>query len=145
MRMFFFNCLKRCSWALLVLVNPLDAFSLGVELGVRQDDLQWTIAGNKGRPNILSELKWNNIWSINTQVDVAFPIFRNVGFSGSGNYGKIVSGKTSDLDFHESNRKGLYSESYSLANEGYVLDFEGAIIAVYPTTYLQIFKDLITF
>lgn len=100
--------------------------TLQVHTGVRQDALQWSIAGppGPGEPwvNVLSELTWKEVRSINFGVDyhngLKDPIGANIRF----NYGVLMDGKNQDSDYDGDNRTKESNRSYSDADDGHVLD-----------------------
>lgn len=97
--------------------------------GYRLDHLNWTIAGNIGgrNPNILSELKWDNIesYTINGDAWVVRPSV--IAFKGSADYGWIFAGDNQDSDYLSNNRVGENSRSNNTSDDGYVVDASGGI------------------
>lgn len=51
-----------------IIATPTVRTSLSLDAGFRSDDLDWSIAGDAdgNNPNILSELTWENIKSLNS-------------------------------------------------------------------------------
>lgn len=100
---------------------------LDVISGYRIDDFEWNIASDvtgTQTPDILSELKWNDIesWEIKGKGQV---IFEN-GFVLDGilGFSSIFAGDNQDSDYDGDNRTLEYSRSNNSADQGYMLDFE---------------------
>lgn len=100
-----------------------------LEAGIRQDQLDWNIAGNifGDNPNILSELTWKDleIYQIKTGGLLIFaqnnpriqPCLR-----GRIDYGWIVAGDNQDSDYDGDNRSLEYSRSNNKSDDGSVFD-----------------------
>lgn len=97
---------------------------LELHTGVRQDALQWSIAGhpNGTNPNILSELTWKDVRSLNVGGEYHNGVRGPVGAGFRFNYGVIVDGRNQDSDYHGDNRTQEFNRSYSDSNDGHVLD-----------------------
>lgn len=100
----------------------LTAFETDIGVSYRNDSLNWTIREIGRGPNILSELKWNHVKSINLNIDASVRIARNSIIEAGFNIGKIFQGKNCDLDYVKNDRMSMFAESYSDADKGYVLD-----------------------
>jgi hypothetical protein len=95
--------------------------------GYREDRLNWNIAAPNyypwfGHPNVLSELKWENIQSaqIAGKAEITSP--GGWHFQGKVNYGFITAGKQQDSDYQGDNRTLEYSRSNNSADGGHMLD-----------------------
>lgn len=102
---------------------------LELHTGVRQDALQWSIAGyHKGRySNLLSELTWRDVRSVNVGAKYYNSLDEDVGGYIKFNYGMIVDGKTQDSDYAGHNRTEELNRSYSETNDGALIDFSAAL------------------
>lgn len=91
--------------------------------GYRQDSLNWSIAGENNHPNILSELKWENleIWEIRASAEAL--LCKHIYFKGEGDYGKIYNGRNRDSDYLLDHRRLEYSRAITKADRGEVFDF----------------------
>lgn len=100
-----------------------------VRNGYRVDNLDWSIAGTLGgqNPNILSELKWEDIQSYDVQADGWLIRRSRIAFRGSVDYGWIFSGDNQDSDYLTDNRTNEFSRSNNDSDGGYVLDVSGGI------------------
>jgi len=93
--------------------------------GDRQTKVDWNIAGNLAgtNPNIISELDWRNIKSIQFMLGSIWQdgdYFLKV----SGEYGRIYEGENQDSDYNLDNRKSEFSRSLNKAGKDYMLDTE---------------------
>ena len=97
--------------------------SFNIGAGYRQDSLNWNISGGEFGPNILSELKWKDLWmwTASSELKIIFPY--NFYFRFNGDYGKICHGKNQDIDYLGDDRSHAFSISYSKANKGEAFDF----------------------
>lgn len=124
---------------------PKDRAAVSLTAGSRTDNLDWNIAGNTSgtKPNILSELQWNDIgiYQIKATGKVVFDDENTKGegyyLRGFMDYGWIHSGTNQDSDYSGDNRTGEYSRSNNNADKGSVYDF--SIGAGYKTRF--VFKD----
>lgn len=104
---------------------PLQADLRFVEaelgLGYRQDNLDWSFAGEDNEPNILSELEWNHIksWELSAVLALAF---NAIYIRGSADYGRIYSGQNWDSDYEGDDRTGKFVYSKAKADKGEVFD-----------------------
>lgn len=98
---------------------------LSVGLGVRSDDLQWSIAGTLSgtSPNILSELTWRNIDMLQLEVSAEGEVARNWILGADFAYGVAFDGEVQDSDYLGDNRTLEFSRSLSDAGESYAMDF----------------------
>jgi len=96
-------------------------FSLQTHVGHGSGQLDWNIGSESTdttSPNILSELKFDNIRStqvgLNVTLSFAVPVesFRII-LEGGFNRGSVENGQAIDSDFSEDNRNGLFSKSKS--------------------------------
>lgn len=105
--------------AILLASNPASAWDSSIELygGIRQDDLSWSIADVDGSPNILSELKFDDINSleIGAELDLRAP----VGFEAqiALRYGEILDGSNRDSDYMGDDRTLEWSRSDNAVND----------------------------
>ena len=91
---------------------------------LRIDNLDWNIAGNPGGtdPDVLSELTWENIYSVQFQLGTEILINKTWYFKGYTNYGYIFAGDNQDSDYAGDNRTMEFSRSENDAGEGSLID-----------------------
>lgn len=90
--------------------------------GYRQDDLDWSISGISGTPNILSELEWQDIKIATLNVGSTLYFQPNWLLNFDFTYGHIFSGENQDSDYRANNRSLEFSRSNNSADEGITLD-----------------------
>ena len=95
--------------------------------GYRRDDLNWSIAGIGGTPNILSELKWQDIEIATFNVGSTLYLKSNWLVNIDLVYGNIFAGENQDSDYNGNNRTLEFSRSNNGANEGSVLDLSTSV------------------
>jgi len=95
--------------------------------GYRRDDLNWSIAGIGSRPNILSELKWQDIEIATFNVGSTLYLKSNWLVNIDLVYGNIFAGQNQDSDYNGNNRTLEFSRSNNGANEGSVLDISTSV------------------
>ncbi len=102
--------------------------ALSLETGWRQDQFQWTIAGDlSGRdPNILSDLEWSDLEIIPATLTADVTLRDHWRVQLSGSYGWIVDGSNRDSDYFFNNRRGEFSRS-SADTDGRTIDAGFAI------------------
>lgn len=97
-------------------------FEIDFETGYRQDSFKWNFAGYQNNPNILSELKWEELKG--QEVGSHIKMFKNGAYMRvSGNYSYVYSGKVRDSDYLEDNRKNEFSRSKANARDSYFYGF----------------------
>ncbi len=113
-----------------------------VSAGYRQDDVNWTIAGNIGgqSPNILSELKWNNLEIYQFQGRGRVDIAKWAALRGTFDYGWVFNGSNQDSDYLGNNRTSEFSRSNNNSDQGSVVDLSAGI--GYPFRFLPDSYDL---
>ena len=112
--------------------DVLKEADLSLSAGYRVDKLDWNIAGNiyGQNPNILSELKWDDLEIYQTkakgQLVLGSPRFTyfDALFRGAVSYGWIDDGENQDSDFKGDNRTLEYSRSYSSTEGDNVFDID---------------------
>jgi hypothetical protein len=111
-------------------------FSIYGEYGYRVDNLDWSIAGSSGTPNILSELTWDDLETFQTKIGGIIPISKiSIDESISGELflkgyiaqGNIHSGDNQDSDYIGNNRTSEFSRSNNDSDSGNVRDYSLAI------------------
>lgn len=93
---------------------------LGV--GYRQDSLNWNIADPTGSPNILSELTWSDLKSVQLMGNARMTAACGWYFRLSGDYGWICSGRNRDSDFDGDDMTLEFSRALSKSDQGTVYD-----------------------
>jgi len=97
-----------------------------LKVGYRQDDLQWSIAGPEGTPNILSELTWKDIKIATVSTGTTFIFESNWLIDLNLLFGSIYSGENQDSDYLGDDRTFEFSRSNNSSDEGSVLDISVA-------------------
>ncbi len=97
--------------------------------GLRRDDLDWNIAGNRSgkNPNVLSELTWDDVKSYQVKIQGRLVWPNIIAFRGSAGYGWIFDGDNQDSDYLEDNRRGEFSRSNNSADDGHLWDASVAV------------------
>jgi len=98
--------------------------NITISPALRFDNLDWNTAGTPGgtSPNVLSELKWNDISSLQLQLGTEILINRRWYIKGYTDYGYIYGGDNRDSDYLGDNRTQEVSRSENDAGKGEVLD-----------------------
>lgn len=104
----------------------IDA-SLQLGPGIRQDNLDWSIADIDGSPNILSELTWTDLTIIQIKASGKLIIADKFYIRGSLDYGEIIDGENQDSDYSGNDRTGEYSRSNNSTDEGNVYDLSAGL------------------
>lgn len=98
-----------------------------IKTGYRRDELDWSVAGSSGTPNILSELQWRNIEMATVTIGSDFYIgdhwLANLEFT----YGRIFDGENQDSDYLGDNRTQEFSRSNNNADEGDAYDLNASV------------------
>lgn len=96
--------------------------------GYRQDNLNWTIAGdiNGSNPNILSELTWTDLDIFQMEIGLEAKFWRNFKLGGTLAYGFIFGGQNQDSDYLGDNRTLEFSRSNNSADGGNTRDISVA-------------------
>lgn len=84
-----------------------------VSAGHREDNLNWSIAGNT--VNVLSELKWENLAISQLQIAAEFHLENDRMLRARLGYGVIGSGTNQDSDYDGNNRTQEFSRSNNKA------------------------------
>lgn len=100
---------------------------LSVGLGYRVDNLNWTISGTNGTPNILSELDWEKVESAVLSTEYRWSNKTQLYFRGNFDAGLIFDGGVRDSDYLGDDRTYEFSRSYSDTTDGSLLDFSAAV------------------
>jgi len=105
--------------------NPSLAYekaSIYLRGGYRQDKLFWNIGTNGGFPNIISELKWENIEIATLNFGASYALDQHWLLNIDAVYGRIFDGDNQDSDYFGNNRTFEFSRSNNGADEGDVYD-----------------------
>ena len=113
----------------------IESVGLDMGFGYRSDQLNWSISGDTGgeNPNILSELKWENIkiFQIETtgwlKLGELPYLKRNSIVLANISFGKILSGDVQDSDYAVDGRSYEWSRSVNDADQGLTIDISGAV------------------
>ncbi len=90
--------------------------------GYRKDDLNWSISGINGTPNILSELEWEDIEIATINIGTTLYFQPNWLLNFDFSYGHIFDGDNQDSDYFGNNRTLEFSRSNNSADKGSVID-----------------------
>jgi hypothetical protein len=122
-----------CLLLLLFLVMPWPAFaedeqsSASLSLGYRLDALDWNIGGGSTDPNILSELKWQDMDIVQLKGELTGTNATGIYFRGYADYGWVQDGLSQDSDYAGDNRSLEFSRSYSNVDGSRVRDLSGGL------------------
>lgn len=105
--------------------EPIFAYEFAntyIRAGYRRDEIDFTIAGPNGVPNIISELTWDNlkIATISTGTTLFLDKRWLVNFDFT--YGRIFDGDEQDSDYLGDNRTLEFSRSNNATEDGDVYD-----------------------
>jgi outer membrane protease len=89
--------------------------------GYRRDRLHWSIAALDGSPNILSELRWDEVESLELAGELRWSNPSNLYLRACGAVGWIVDGDNRDSDYLGDDRTLEFSRSYA-DTDGSVMD-----------------------
>ena len=94
--------------------------------GVFQEDFRWSIAGDVqgGSPNILSELIWKNLNGPYADMTATWTPWKGLSLQTSIAASFITSGKVSDTDYLNDNRKNSTFRGVFDSNKGTVNAYE---------------------
>ena len=111
---------------LCLLLSPVDVATAATEMDLlptyRQGTFVWNKAGWDNFPNILSELKWENLRIRGIKGILRHDIDQRSYLEASGEYGWIYAGTNQDSDYDGDNRTEEYSRSNNSGNGGHVFD-----------------------
>jgi hypothetical protein len=104
---------------------PGVRFTLALDAGMREDNLDWSIAGDSSgsNPNILSELTWKNLRSYQVRLTSRMDIHDRFRISAALARGLIYEGENQDSDYLGDNRTLEWSRSNNASDDGQVWDF----------------------
>lgn len=95
---------------------------LHLEIGTlyNKSSFDWSIAGNlEGKsPNVLSELKFNNITSLGTYIKGEYYLRKTLVISVHFNKNKTINGQGTDTDYKDDNRNNPTFEKKFISNKG---------------------------
>jgi len=113
----------------------IESAGLDMGFGYRSDQLNWSISGdtNGERPNILSELIWEDIEIFQLQTtgwleigELPF-LKRNAMVLANISFGKILAGDVQDSDYAVDDREFEWSRSVNAADQGMTADLSAAV------------------
>ena len=93
-----------------------------IAMGYRRDNLDFSISGLDGTPNILSELQWKDLEIIEFTGDFRWSNDSKAYLRGHFGIGWILAGDNQDSDYYGDNRTMEFSRSNNDARGGGVLD-----------------------
>jgi len=97
-----------------------------IKTGYRRDDLNWSIAGLDGSPNILSELAWTDIEMATISTGTTLFFESNWLINVDLLFGRIYNGNNQDSDYSGNNRTLEFSRSNNSGDKGSVLDISAS-------------------
>lgn len=98
-----------------------SSFEAQVSQGYKKEHLSWSISGPHGKPNVVSELKYNKLKVYTT--GLMFKATNEDSFAKLRlSYGNVYSGHCTDSDYLLSNKKGLFSKSHMKLPGSYTFD-----------------------
>lgn len=107
-------------------LHPAQAADIKTDVslstGYRVDNLSWNIAGSSNNPNVLSELTWSDLETLQATVSGRALVNNWLYLRGSFGYGYTFSGDNQDSDFDGNHRTQEYSRSNNGADDGSVFD-----------------------
>lgn len=109
------------------LLFPYTKSESYINMGYRRDDLDWSIAGVNGTPNILSELKWKDIEIATISAGTTLFFESDWLISLDFLYGRIYDGSNQDSDYLGDNRTLEFSRSNNSSDQGSVLDLSASV------------------
>lgn len=95
--------------------------------GYRQDELDWTIAGSNGTPNVMSELSWKDLQMVEVSGGISGELFCIGAYRINADYAWILHGRNRDSDYAGDNRTIEYSRSDNKASRGEAFDLKAGI------------------
>lgn len=116
-------------WPLLLSVDSFAETGVSIDTAIREDRLQWNIAGNINgqNPNILSELTWENIKALTVGPAIRGVNPGNLYYDAYLHYGLIFAGDNQDSDYDSDNRQDEFSRSNNNSDSGSTLDISYAV------------------
>jgi Protochlamydia outer membrane protein len=102
-----------------------SSYSIGYTY--REDRLSWDFAGPADTPNVLSELKWNDVRINQVTFATHLTTCNHLYFRGYADYGRIFHGKNRDSDYDENDRQEEFSRALSEAGRGEVFDLSAGV------------------
>lgn len=95
---------------------------VGLGLGSRIDQHAWSISGIEGVPDVLSELEWDELESV--QLELSGRGISSRGYTVRGDFalGWAYHGDNRDRDYFYSGKTGLFSDSIADASGSHHLD-----------------------
>ncbi|MBO9204785.1 MULTISPECIES: hypothetical protein [Niastella] len=93
---------------------------LSITSGYRQNNLQWSIAGNANgqQPNVLSALQWEQVGGPVTGMQVQVKLFNHWKLEGDYERTFFLSGKASDTDYGGNDRTNIVYAAQFQAGKG---------------------------
>ncbi len=105
-----------------------------ISAGPRVDELHWSISGGPGGPNILSELTWRSVDSVQLGFDFVAITDGGLVLDTELRYGQIYDGNVQDSDYAGNNRTLEFSRSLSQTEDDDVLDITLSLGYSLPVT-----------
>ena len=119
--------------------------SFDADVGLRFENMDWSIAGNlEGtNPNVKSELKWKDLVIAEFKISSGFKLNRRLSFEAGASFGKTLSGKVSDIDYEEDNRNKPSYQLFIENKKGSNISFFTQLgYHFYPLKSLEIYPVL---
>jgi len=115
-----FNLSFICAARSQSLVWKRDKLILSAYADFKNENLQWSIAGNSNgqNPNILSEVSWKNLKTRGAGLDIQANIWSGLSFKGKYQHGYIYAGNATDTDYAQDNKTNPTYHASLNSNQG---------------------------
>lgn len=87
--------------------------SFAMTTGYRNDSFLFTIPGSNNTPNIISELEWRNLHSIEIQGNFRWTLPSHFHFKAGAGFAYAADGDNRDSDYYGDNKTLEFSRSYA--------------------------------
>lgn len=103
--------------------NPV---SVDFGLDLTSNDFSWSIAGNLAgaNPNVLSEVSWKDLQGTAGAIGIEIPLFDRLYVSGNFSKSFTYSGKATDTDYTEDNRRNTVYKAELESKNGFFADYQ---------------------
>lgn len=118
--------MKKFLFLLLPTIPLFSALDFEVGIGPRYDELHWSIAAGGEGPDVLSELEWRDIYSLQVMGTGWFYV-GSFAFKCSGAYAEILEGKNFDKDYEADDRREVSDIARAEAGDGKLYDISAGI------------------
>ena len=111
--------------------------SIELGLGYKQEQLDWSIAGNlQGKaPNVLSELSWNKLQGPTSWLRAETMIWKGLSVAVDFSSSKTIAGKGKDVDYGGDDRTDKVFDMGFKSNRGYHLAYNAMLGYLFVDRY----------